>query len=215
VTTPGRAARGPQRRLFFALWPDEPFCQRLAETAAPVLSALPGRMLSPADWHVTLCFLGAMDEALVPPLARRAARIDARAFELQFERVEYWREARVIAATAAAVVPERALALAGALRAAAGALGLRVDERVLRPHVTLARGVPAPAGAGAGAGAAGAGLVLPEPGLMLQAREFHLAASPEPVPGRQEEQGQGQGQDNAPGGPPRRYVTLGRWPLRG
>jgi 2'-5' RNA ligase len=208
VIAPARAARGAQRRLFFALWTDEPFCQRLAEGAAPVLSALPGRMLSPADWHVTLCFLGAMDEALVPPLVRCAARIDARAFELRFERVEYWRQARVIAATAAAVVPERALALAGALRAAAGGLGLSVEERVLRPHVTLARGVPAPAGAAA------AGLALAKPGLMLQAREFHLAAGREPVPApAPEERGRGQGQDSAPDGPPRRYVTLGRWPL--
>jgi 2'-5' RNA ligase len=135
-----RAERAPRRRVFFALWPDDEFCARLAAVSAPLLSGLEGRRLGAADWHVTLCFIGSVDETVLINLQERAAALTAPAFALQFDRIEYWPEARVVAATADQVPPE-ALELARSLRELARSIGLFPDDKPLRPHLTLMRGV--------------------------------------------------------------------------
>src|SRR6202034_4414710 len=63
ITAGHRRGGGPGaalRRLFFALWPEVGWCSRLMQAAAPALAAAGGRALALADWHVTLCFLGAV-----------------------------------------------------------------------------------------------------------------------------------------------------------
>jgi len=180
-----------------------------------MLAGLAGRAVAPADWHVTLCFLGALPPEPLEALQASAGQIDASAFALSFGHLEYWREARVLAATAA-WVPQPARALADALRALACSVGITPDPRALRPHVTLMRAVPAQAWRDFGARAGHAGAVGPVDmdravagraamgqdvlgGLTLQAREFRLAETREPS-----------------GRPavPLRYRTLVRWPLR-
>ncbi|MGH8141665.1 MAG: RNA 2',3'-cyclic phosphodiesterase [Steroidobacteraceae bacterium] len=223
------AHSGPtaQRRIFFALWGTQRFCQRLAAVAAPMLAAVPGRPVVPADWHVTLCFLGAVNEQVLASLRALAGQLEARAFALQFDGIEYWRQARVIAATAA-TVPQAAQDLAVALRGLARSAALSPDERPLRPHVTLMRGVSAPAwrafcngatGAVGGAAPEGHGLAAgwAAPGqrglteLALEARELHLAesvrlADDPAAPAGRAAAGRSEGA--------RRYVTLAHWPLR-
>ncbi len=178
---------------------DETCRTRLSEAAADLFgardAALPGRWLDPADWHVTLCFLGAVPERLLAPLHAQAAQIEAPAFALQFQRAEYWREARVIAALAPA--PATALQLASALRERARGLGLEPDDKPLRPHVTLARGVSLPPRQQvAGHEAHGELRVnMSLQNISLQATEFHLAESrTRPAAAR--------------------YTSLARWPLR-
>jgi 2'-5' RNA ligase len=128
------------RRVFFAFWPSVPLCRQLAASAAPVLERIEGRRLSAEDWHVTVCFIGSVNDALLTTLQASAAALTADPFSLRFDRVEYWSEARVIAATAPEV-PASAAALASALFAMARSLGLAPDEKPLRPHLTLMRGV--------------------------------------------------------------------------
>ncbi|HTW76075.1 MAG TPA: RNA 2',3'-cyclic phosphodiesterase [Steroidobacteraceae bacterium] len=205
----------PRRRLFFALWADEACRARLEQAAAGLRAALPGRWLDPQDWHVTLCFLGAVPERLLAPLREQAERIEARAFSLRLERAAYWREARLLAALAAA--PPAALQLAAALRGLARSLGLAPDDKPLRPHVTLARGVPLALWQRAAGRAARRGLRLR---VSLPATEFHLAESRalpsgEPLADRQATSGAGS-TAVATGSAPRalRYVSLARWPLR-
>jgi RNA 2',3'-cyclic 3'-phosphodiesterase len=53
-------------RLFVAAWPDEETRERLGEL--PLVSGKGLRLVGPARWHVTLRFLGEVDEALVEPL---------------------------------------------------------------------------------------------------------------------------------------------------
>jgi 2'-5' RNA ligase len=182
--------------MFFALWPDAPFCTRLIQAAAPVVSQMPGRALAALDLHVTLCFLGAVDEAALPRLLARAGQIEASRFELEFGRLEYWPRARIIAATAAHL-PEAALLLARALAAAACEVGLPTSELPLQAHVTLVRGARAPSRE-----AAAASPNWPALQLKLPAARFCLAESL--APGGQ-----------SPGVPAaRRYGTVASWPLR-
>ncbi len=224
-----------RRRLFFALGLDESCRTRLAESlsqslgvslnesltgaltqartvpptgaATAPLAGLSGRAVAPADWHVTLCFLGAVEERLLAPLCAQAALIEASAFALHLTRVTYWRAAHVLAALAAPP-PPAALQLADELRTRSRALGLAPDEKPLRPHVTLMRGVAPPhsrsAGGARGAdddrGADDAARAAPLD-LALPATEFQLFESREPA---------ARGATALES----RYVSLARWPLR-
>lgn len=182
--------RPVSRRVFFALWPDETGRERLEALAARVLSAgaaYPGRAVPPADWHVTLCFLGAVQEPLLPSLQAAAARLRSPAFVLRFGRLRYWREAGVLALLGDC--PPAASALAAALRALSRELGLVPEDKPLQPHITLLRGLR--------------GLSWQEPPeasleLLLPATRFELAESCENV-----------------AAPAARYRSLASWPLDG
>jgi 2'-5' RNA ligase len=181
------------RRLFFALWPERDFIARLRAAAHP-LGLAGGRAVADLDLHVTLCFLGAVEESSLAALCERAAALQLPPFELEFEAIEYWSRSRVLAATSASV-PAAGLELARALHAQAHALGLRTDEHPLRPHVTLLRGLDA--------GAVPAAGPLPlSPPLRLAASNFYLAQS------------QQLEATSAGGLAPCHYARLGAWPLR-
>ena len=180
--------RRARRRLFFGLWPDESCC---AELAAAMRSAdvtgpgHAGRAVPLPDWHVTLCFLGAVEERLLPALHAGAAAVQLPAFELRFGRLRCWAEAGVVAALADC--PPEAAALAAALRSICLELGLSPDEKPLRPHITLVRGLRGQSWHGAREATLN---------LRLAAREFCLAESQEGIQA-----------------PAVRYRTLARWPL--
>lgn len=184
------------QRLFFALWPQASWSSRLIDAAAPGLAAAGGRAVAEVDVHVTLCFLGAVGEAARSALCVRAGQIEAQRFELAFERIEFWREARIVAATAARV-PPAGLELAQGLASAARQVGLAPDLRAWRPHVTLLRGVT-PECLPAEFARDG----WPVIGLTLPVSRFYLAES----------QGLGAQVCGAPEA--RRYATLASWPLR-
>jgi 2'-5' RNA ligase len=120
----------------------------IAKVAATGESLRGHRALARARWvardtmHVTLRFLGEIDEAkvlafaaLVPRLGARAAIAIAGAKVIAFPDA---RRARVLAVEIEE--PSGALAaMACEAEAAAVALGLAPEERAYRPHVTLAR----------------------------------------------------------------------------
>ncbi len=189
------------RRLFFALWPDAPWCSRLIAAAAPLLDAAGGRALAQVDLHVTLCFLGAVDAARSAALGVRAGQIEAAAFELEFDRLEFWREAGIVAATVARVPPP-AMALAQALAAAARQVGLAPDPKPWRPHLTLMRGLTAQRLAAQPLPVRGTDGAWPVLRLRLPVARFYLAES------------QGLGAQAEAGAEVPRYALLRSWPLR-
>ena len=182
------------RRVFFALWPDPGWCEPLLDAAQPLLAGAAGRPLAHDDLHVTLCFVGAVDEPMVERLRERAASIESDGFELLFDAFEYWPRARILAATCSSA-PAAADALASALRETALGLGLQPDLKPWRAHMTLLRA----------AGVQAASLLaepVPALRLALPVRRFYLAQSHE------------LGADSAETAPPRRYAVLAGWPLR-
>lgn len=61
------------RRIFFAVWPPETVRQRLWNSLAPLRDAAPGvRWIPPDRYHVTLRFMGDVDDASLPRLVRAA-----------------------------------------------------------------------------------------------------------------------------------------------
>lgn len=184
------APRVARRRLFFALWPDGACRERIEAAAREAFSdgsAHAGRPVPPEDWHVTLCFLGAVPEPLLAALQAGAARLCAPAFELRFERLHYWKQPGVLALLGDC--PPAAAALATALRTLGGELGLAPDDKPLRPHITLVRGLR---------GASGQGVRNVALALRLAATRFELAESRETV-----------------AAPAARYHVLAGWPLEG
>jgi RNA 2',3'-cyclic 3'-phosphodiesterase len=127
-------------RLFFAAWPAPGWCSQLLELAAEALRVADGRLLLPADWHVTLCFLGHVEQDTLAPLLQRVVKIDSPAFALRFDRVEHWRGSRVLVATVSEV-PAEGRGLAESLQRVAREAGLAPDFRPWRPHLTLARSI--------------------------------------------------------------------------
>jgi 2'-5' RNA ligase len=127
-------------RLFFALWPEAQAAQQLAAQVAPVLAGLGVDILAALDMHVTLCFLGSLDQTQQARIVQRASDLAAAGFELGLDTLEYWRAAHALVLSTAGV-PDSARELAARLRALAHDCGCVPDQTPWQPHLTLARRV--------------------------------------------------------------------------
>jgi len=125
-------------RLFYALWPTPAVRAALADAAA-AFDLRDSRAVPPDNLHLTLAFLGAVDDGRCAAL-RRAPGLPVPCFTLCFDRGGWWRASRV-AWTAPLAWPAALDDLAAGLVRSAGAVGLECDPRPFQPHVTLARGV--------------------------------------------------------------------------
>ena len=131
-------------RTFLALTPDADAALRIDAWRArhwPV----PGRDVAVQSLHLTLCFLGDVDEARLERLARHVDRAVAAPLGLDVRLDEPgWRADAGVAWLAASTPPPALLALGRRMRGLAGRAGIRIDKRPFLPHVTLARRVDAP-----------------------------------------------------------------------
>jgi 2'-5' RNA ligase len=125
-------------RLFFALWPDDPVRAQLAHWSRQLHAVCAGRATRPENLHVTLAFLGSVDEARVAEVERAAGRVAARRFLLILDQPGYWKHNR-IAWAGASVVPVELAALVSELRGALALARIDFDSRDFVSHVTLMR----------------------------------------------------------------------------
>ncbi len=137
-----------------------------------VVRACGGRPVPIEKLHVTLLFVGSVDESRIPeleaiglnaakanPLVRAVSAESAAAPaavrdavpELIFDAVEFWKKPRILVATTSSEEPRIAAVLAGALQMEAQRAGFAPDQDAsglvpvrFRPHVTLARDVSRP-----------------------------------------------------------------------
>ena len=138
----------PNRRLFFALWPDEEQRHALEHACAKAVRHSGGRPVPLSNLHVTLAFLGSVAVARIPDLQSIAREQAARLTRdtpatLTFARLAHWKEAQILCALATEPSPS-ARGLAVALQEASAALGLSSDRKPFQAHVTLARKVVRP-----------------------------------------------------------------------
>lgn len=94
------------------------------------------RPVAPAQLHLTLHFLGNVPRARIPLLCS-ALRVPFQRHELRFSRCELWPGGVLVAAPDA--VPPALSDLRAALGEALRGMGLPVEARAFRPHITLAR----------------------------------------------------------------------------
>lgn len=125
-------------RLFFALWPDDGVRARLARWSRELRAVCGGRPTRPGNLHVTLAFLGSVDDKRIVEVERAAGEVAARASTLVLDQPGYWEHNRIVWAGASAVPPvleEWVLELRNAL--ARSRIGF--DSKPFAAHVTLLR----------------------------------------------------------------------------
>lgn len=123
-------------RLFLALWPPAGMVDALQAHAAAWSWPSQARPTRPERLHVTLHFLGAVADARLPAL-RTSLPVPWPGCELVLDQAQVWRGG--MAVVEAREVPPALAALHGELATRLAALGLDVEARPWRPHVTLAR----------------------------------------------------------------------------
>jgi 2'-5' RNA ligase len=126
----------PPARLFLALWPDARVRGRLVDWQGTWAWPASAALVPPERLHLTLHFIGNVPSRRLPDLARRLD-VPMAPFDLSFGQGELWPHGLAVLRPDA--VPAPLLDLHRALAKRLLALELPVDERPLRPHVTLAR----------------------------------------------------------------------------
>lgn len=129
------------KRLFFALWPDEETRQRCRQIMRAVRSA--GKPVSAMNLHITLVFLGSVDDAKQAAMTQAAANIVVPPMTLAFNRLDYWKRPKVVCLSTEQLDPAVS-SLVEQLTLAAVQNGIEVDQRPYKPHVTLLRKAKSP-----------------------------------------------------------------------
>jgi 2'-5' RNA ligase len=133
-------AQPERHRVFFALWPDDATRAAISRATRTVVGSSGGRPIAKERLHLTVAFLGELtaegvDAArAVPPFAIGAAG----AFDLVLDLVGVWPESKILW-LAPSAPPDALLDLEARLWEGLAERGFQPEERVYRPHVTLAR----------------------------------------------------------------------------
>ena len=130
-------ANNPMPRLFVAI--DLPDAHK-ALLAALRDETLPARWTPPAQYHLTLRFIGEVDEARAATIEETLATVRAYAFSLQGRGLDVFPSMRKPSVMFAAIDPAPALLdLQARIEDALRPLSLDANAKPFHPHVTLAR----------------------------------------------------------------------------
>lgn len=141
-----RAPARPAQRLFTALWPTPAVRAALAQWQDAWTWPPQAARVKPDQLHVTLHFLGDVPDERVPELAQ-ALRLPFEPFTLDLGEPQVWSSGIAVVQPHGTPAPLQRLHAALGTRIAA--LGLPLESRPYRAHVTLARraqGATPPAG---------------------------------------------------------------------
>jgi len=122
-------------RLFFALGCPADLAGRLCRWRDSL--GIEGRPVPATNLHLTLAFLGAQPARRLTELTQLGERLDTQGFALQLERFGMLGED--VACLFAEQIPEALLRLNRQLREGLEELGITLDPRPFRPHLTLLR----------------------------------------------------------------------------
>ncbi len=125
-------------RVFFAVWPDEPSLIRLEEAGSRLFAACGGKRTRRESIHLTLAFVGEIEEGELGKLKEAACRVSASAFEIVLDKLGYWKHNK-IAWAGCMQVQRPLLELVSLLEAELKASNVALDARPYVPHVTLLR----------------------------------------------------------------------------
>jgi 2'-5' RNA ligase len=124
-------------RIFFALWPNSEIRSRL-EGIDKLLPQDQGRFVAVNNLHITLSFIGEVDQAQLQAYAQAAGDINSEPFELVLDRLGYFARPRVLW-LGGEHTPKSLLALVKRLNKALRKQGFKPERRPFKPHVTLLR----------------------------------------------------------------------------
>ncbi|MFN9212338.1 MAG: RNA 2',3'-cyclic phosphodiesterase [Betaproteobacteria bacterium] len=128
-------------RCFVALWPDPAARARLAALTAEQQARFPqARPMRTENLHLTLAFIGELDEPQARAVAQAVAGIDSLPFDWTLDRIGAFARAQVL--WAGGPRSEALEALAARARATLDALAIHFDRKPFVAHVTLLRDLP-------------------------------------------------------------------------
>ncbi|MDF2178542.1 RNA 2',3'-cyclic phosphodiesterase [Aliiglaciecola sp. CAU 1673] len=96
--------------------------------------------IPPANFHITLAFLGEVNNNQLISLYEAAGELHGNSFLLHIDQLGYWSKPRVLW-IGPSQVPESLKELVSALANAGARLGIRKDNRPYMPHISLVRKV--------------------------------------------------------------------------
>jgi 2'-5' RNA ligase len=129
---------GPDRhRVFFALWPDDATRSAISRATRDAVRVSGGRPIAKDRLHLTIAFLGELTGAGLDA-ARQVPPISVGAFELALDTLGIWPDSKILW-----LAPSSPPDVLGDLEAQLwdGLIehGFQGEDRIYRPHVTLAR----------------------------------------------------------------------------
>jgi 2'-5' RNA ligase len=104
----------------------------------PALSVVEGTAIDRRNWHITLVFIGDFAEENIDALQAAASEIGPFSFRLRFDRISFWQRPK-IATLNPRNVPAELEQLVKSLEQILIPFGFEPNERVYRPHITVAR----------------------------------------------------------------------------
>ena len=135
-----------KRRLFFALWPEKEVRLAITRQTAPYLKKSKGRIIPTANLHITLHFIGSVDDEIAGCLHTAASAVKAEPFQLELDTFGYFSRAK-IAWLGVTQTPKAVLHLNQTLGEQLIDCGYQPDSRKFSPHVTLMRNCRRPVSA--------------------------------------------------------------------
>lgn len=122
-------------RIFAAL----PLPDAIAGQVMPLMKGVPGAAWRPREnLHITLAFYGSVQEASVTELDHALDRIRVSPFELQLEEADHFGKDDLRSLWLKVSEPPELTELAQACRKAGQSVGITIERRVFKPHLTLA-----------------------------------------------------------------------------
>ncbi|GMR18144.1 MAG: hypothetical protein BMS9Abin33_0549 [Gammaproteobacteria bacterium] len=136
-------AREPCQRLFFALWPQGEFKQKLHAVVSDITLPQSSRCVPLENLHLTVLFLGLIDEKTRFCLQALNAPISVPKFTFVLDRIDYWRKPRILC-LGCSETPTPLLELVQVLKETAVNCNIEIEDREFQAHVTVARKVNKP-----------------------------------------------------------------------
>jgi len=135
--TPAPAERRRRKRVFFALWPDDPTRHAIERACRRAIRLSGGRPTAKRNLHITVAFLGDVDDEQLERAAR-VPPIEVGPIELELDVLGYFPVPRVLW-LGPQTVPPALIELERALWEGLEREGFEREPRIYRPHLTLAR----------------------------------------------------------------------------
>ncbi len=126
------------QRYFFALWPDKKLQQQYAKFAHQHLDNLAGRFIPTQNIHITLSFLGELNDKQLEMVRHIAGSIKTDCFTLTLDRLGFWKKPQVVW-IAPNIVPKSLIELEATLQKKLQEKEFEIDQRSYIPHMTLMR----------------------------------------------------------------------------
>ncbi|NOR81693.1 MAG: RNA 2',3'-cyclic phosphodiesterase [Methyloprofundus sp.] len=125
------------KRLFFALWPSSETRMQVGKMSQSVYSK-DLKKVKADNLHVTLVFLGNVDAELEIMIRQSMKNISGQPFTLYFDQLAFWKSPRVLCLTTLQYDQQLSI-LVESLKKELKACGVAVEDRLYKPHITLAR----------------------------------------------------------------------------